>query len=373
MSSDTSGISVLVTPRDGPPYQELLYSEVTTAGVRVHYTDGPTRSQTLNVFLGPAVLAWCRIRGSQVLHIHWLFQFSLPWARRKLWAMKLMQWWYGMYLRTASILGYAIVWTAHDLVPHERIFEDDERATNLLISKASAVIALSETTAGELRSLGARDVRVIPMGSYATPYPVSLTAEAARTSFGFKGDDVVVLLIGRIEAYKGADLLLLAAERLPAMSKIRLLIAGVCPDEDYRRELSRLVAEAGTRVTSVFEWIADDDVARYLQAADIAIFPFREVTNSGSVRLAQSFGCPVIIPDLHNLRDVPRETAIRFSPIVNRDVGPITAALLQAENLSKVDYAAMSTAALSWANSFGWTDAACATVATYRDVCRRPA
>ena len=373
MSSDSSGISVLVTPHDGPPYQELLYSEVTTAGVRVRYTDGPTPSQTLNVFLGPAVLAWCRIRGSRVLHIHWLFQFSLPWARRRLWAMKLMQWWYGIYLRTACILGYAIVWTAHDLVPHERIFEDDQRATNLLIARAAAVIALSETTAAELRSLGARDVRVIPLGSYATPYPVSLTAEAARASFGFSGDDVVVLLIGRMDPYKGADLLLLAAKHLPAASRIKLLIAGVCPDKDYRRELSRLATEAGERVTLVLEWIADDDIARYLQAADIAIFPFREVTNSGSVRLAQSFGRPVIVPDLSNLRDVPRETAIRFVPIVNQDVGPITAALLQAENLSEADYAAMSTAALSWANSFGWTDAACATVATYRDVCRRPA
>ena len=286
--------------------------------------------------------------------------------------MKLMQWWYGVYLRTASILRYAIVWTAHDLVPHERIFEDDGQATNHLISKAAAVIALSETTAAELHALGARDVRVIPMGSYAIPYPVSLTAEAARTSFGFSEDDVVVLLIGRMDPYKGADLLLLAAKRLPAASKIKLLIAGTCPDRDYRRELNRLVTESGARVTSVFEWIANDDIARYLQAADIAIFPFREVTNSGSVRLAQSFGLPVIIPDLHNLRDVPRATAIRFEPIVNQDVGPITAALRQAENLSKEDYSDLSTAALSWATSYKWADAARATSATCNVVFTRP-
>ena len=370
MNSPKAGLSVLVTPHDGHHYQELLYSEVAAAGVRVRYTDGPTPSQTLNIFLGPAVLVWCRIRGSRILHIHWLFQFSLPWARQKRWAMRLMRWWYGMYLRIAISLGYAIVWTAHDLVPHERIFDDDGRATSHLISKAAAVIALSETTAEDLHSLGVRDVRVIPFGSYAIPYPESLTSDAARISFGFNKGDVVVLFIGRIEPYKGVDLLLRAAKLLPSASKIKILVAGTCPDKAYRRQLDRLILEAGARVTSVFEWIADDDIARYLQASDVAIFPFREVTNSASVRLAQSFGRPVIIPNLRNLRDVPQNTAIRFEPIVNQDVGPIIEALCQVENLSKTQYSDMSAAALTWATRFEWADAARATIATYRDVCR---
>ena len=36
-------------------------------------------------------------------------------------------------------------------------------------------------------------------------------------------------------------------------------------------------------------------MATYLEAADFAAFPFREVTNSSSVLLAQSFGLPVLI------------------------------------------------------------------------------
>jgi len=51
------GPSVFVTPRAGPPYQELLYREFASAGVRVRYSEGPTRSQTLNLILAPAVLA----------------------------------------------------------------------------------------------------------------------------------------------------------------------------------------------------------------------------------------------------------------------------------------------------------------------------
>jgi glycosyltransferase involved in cell wall biosynthesis len=283
-----------------------------------------------------------------------------------------MESWFGLYLRTASVLGYSIVWTAHDILPHDQIFDDDLRATKLLISKASAVIALSEATALELRALGAHNVRVIPMGSYAVPYPVTLTTEEARASFGFSRDDVVVILIGRMEEYKGADLLLLAATQLPPTSKLKVLLVGTCSNTTYRRSLSRLASEAGARVTTVLEWVPDNEVARYLQAADIAAFPFREVTNSGSVRLAQSFGRPVVIPDLPNLRDVPQDTAIRFEPRIEQGVEPLVEALRHAEQLSEAEYRDMSAAALTWATNTKWPDAGRDTIETYREVSRPP-
>ena len=153
-----------------------------------------------------------------------------------------MGWWFNVYLRTAQLLGYRIVWTAHNLLPHEQVFADDVRARDLLLSRASAVIALSESTASEVRSLGGRNVRVIPIGPYADPYPVTVTREEARASFGFLDDDVVVSLIGRIEEYKGAEELLLAIADLPRSSRIKFLLAGYCPDRSYRDERCRRVA-----------------------------------------------------------------------------------------------------------------------------------
>lgn len=357
-----SRLSVLVTPRSGPPYQELLYRRLEDAGVRVRYDEGPTPSQTLNILLAPAVLAWARMRGYRILHIHWVFQFSLPWARRKRWARRLMEWWFGLYLRTAEVLGYEIVWTAHDLMPHEPVFGDDTRARGLLLSRAKSVIALSDATASELRALGARNVRVIPMGSYAEPYPATMTREEARASFGFASNDVVVSLIGRVEAYKGSDLLLQAVAELPPTSRIRILLAGVCTDKSYGRLLGLLAEKAGGRVVSDFRWIPDEELARYLQAADFAVFPFREITNSGSIVLAQSFGLPVIIPDLPTLRDIPAETAIRFES----GVDALAAALQRAEHFTESQYRALSDAALAWSLRTDWADIARDTIDAYR-------
>jgi beta-1,4-mannosyltransferase len=279
-----------------------------------------------------------------------------------------MEWCFKLYLLVAYLLGYAIVWTAHDLLPHEPVFWDDRRARDSLLNRARMVIALSESTAAELIELGAHEVRLIPFGPYFDHYPVLLTTEEARVSFGFEPDDWVVLLIGRIVPYKGADLLLSAAKILPATSRIKVLVAGSCPDENYRNELIRLAGEAGGRAATKLEWIPDEDIARYLHAANIAAFPFREVTNSSSVVLAESFGRPIVIPDLPNLRDVPATSAIRFKD----GVEALAAALQETEHLSESDYNKMSVAASAWARKTNWETAARLTIETYEAaLCRR--
>jgi glycosyltransferase involved in cell wall biosynthesis len=273
-----------------------------------------------------------------------------------------MQWWFAIYLAAARVLGYEIIWTAHDLLPHQPVFANDARARDALLSKAKIVIALSEATADELRELGARRVVVIAHGPFTSPYPVTLTRDDARASFGFNADDVVVSLIGRIEPYKGADVLMEAAAQLPSSSRIKILLAGACSDAAYRDELLRLAAVTGSRVTTSLEWIPDDDLARYLQATDVAAFPFRRITNSGSVILAQSFGLPAVIPNLPSLRDIPDDAAIRFEPGVEN----LVAALLEAEGLSEDRYREISSAARAWSVSSEWTEIAHETVQTYR-------
>ncbi len=358
----TPRLSVLVTPRDNVPYQELLYQGVESQGVRVRYDDGPTPSQSLNLILAPLLLAWWRLRGYRILHIHWVFQFTLPWARHQWWAQRLMEWWFAVYLRTAKIVGYDIVWTVHDLVPHEPVFADDVRARRLLLTRTDLVIALSDATASQLHDLGARHVVVIPLGPFDAPYPSTGTKQDARDSLGLGANDVVVTLLGKIETYKGADLLAQAAAQLPDSSNIKVFIVGSCTDRSHRAEVLRLATEAGARVTTVLERVSEPDVARYMQATDIAAFPFREVTNSASVMLAQSFGLPVIVTDLPSLRDLPDASAIRCEP----DVPSLVAALLAAEHLSASQYQAMSEAGRAWSKRSDWTSIADATVAAYK-------
>ena len=73
---------ILVLPRDTNPYQELLYGEMQRLGVRVTYIGELTPSRTLNLLLLPLEVAVRRIAGARLIHLHWVFAFSLPGARR---------------------------------------------------------------------------------------------------------------------------------------------------------------------------------------------------------------------------------------------------------------------------------------------------
>jgi glycosyltransferase involved in cell wall biosynthesis len=300
------------------------------------------------------MLAWNRLSGYRILHIHWVFQFSLPWARRATTARRVMQWWFWFYLWCADTLGYRIVWTAHDLLPHEQVFFDDRQARRYLIDRSDAVIALSSSSAEELVELGATGVQVIPLGPYLEPYRKVFGQQAARDALGLGADEVVVLLIGKIERYKGADLLLEAAASLTASSPIKVVVAGGCADAAYRAILFEHAARAGKRAVVRLDRIPDEEMATYLEAADFAAFPFREVTNSSSVLLAQSFGLPVLIPDLAALRDVPQEAAFRYDPTEHG----LVRTLELAAGLSDERRSDMGRVAVQYANTMDWSTAA---------------
>jgi glycosyltransferase involved in cell wall biosynthesis len=51
-------------------------------------------------------------------------------------------------------------------------------------------------------------------------------------------------------------------------------------------------------VRLALEHVPDDDIQRYLRAADLVVLPFRDITNSGSALLALSFDRPVLVPAL---------------------------------------------------------------------------
>jgi len=360
----SGALRVVVTPRDDNPYLDLLYREMEHLGVVSVFPDGPSGSQSLNLLLSPLTLAWYRAKGYSLLHIHWLFKFSLPWARRSSLAGRVMERWLALYLGTARALGYRIVWTAHDLVPHEPIFFDDDRARALLIRRCDLVIALSPSSARTVAGLGARQVRVVPLGSFALTHRPSLDRAGARRRLGLGEDEVVVAWIGKVAPYKGVDLLLEAVARLPEGSSVRAIIAGACPDKEHHAELCRLVEKAGERALVRLERISDEELGTYLLAADLAAFPFREITNSSSVLTALAFGVPVIVPDLEGLADVAEGCVLRYDP-AHEDLAEV---LERAAALSPRERQVMGEVGLEHANSRGWESIAQAMLEAYRDL-----
>ena len=368
----TSQRRVLVTPRDLNPYQTQLYGTLAAEGWVVHYCEGLTRSQTLNVVAKPLMLVWHRVQGFRLLHVHWIYDFAVPWAQSSLIAARALQLWFRLYLATARLLGIKVVWTAHNVLPHAKVFHNDRVARQHLVAEAEAVIALSESSIPALTALGARNVRVIPFGSYrqipASPDDVASDRTAsARQVLRLDATDFVAVFVGRIEPYKGVEQLVRSIVRIDTTRKVRLLVGGECKSAQLR---SSIEASAGTdaRVRLQLEWLTDADVALYLDAADVAIFPFECVTNSSSIALALCHGVPVIAPRFAALHHIPESCGNWYQP---DDPNGLDGALSQTLNLTHEQRAAQRTEALRYTESFDWQAVGQATERLYDEVLSR--
>ena len=307
---------VLALPRDPNPYQGLLYGEMRRLGVSVRYIGEPTRSRTLNLLLLPLELLAGRIAGARLVHLHWVFAFTLPGEGRFPVLRRLAYAWFRVWLRTCRILRMRLVWTAHNVLPHQPVFADDVSARRTLVDASDLVLAHSPSALAELAILGAvpRRSAVIEHGPLGpAPSAGTLRTPGSPGSPG-SGDDprCHFLFFGKVEEYKGVEDLLAAFLALPGDTPARLTVAGQCEDPRLRARLQQLARRGGGRIALRLEHVPAAEVAPLLSAADAVVLPFRRVTTSGSALLALSHGRPLVVPDLTGLADLPDQAVLRY-------------------------------------------------------------
>ena len=345
---------LLVFPRDPNPYQGLLYSEMQRLGVRVSYIGGLTPSHTLNLLLLPLEVAARRMSGARLIHLHWVYAFGFPGGRRVKVIRRMAYVWFLVWLRTCRVLGLHLVWTAHNVLPHGRVFPDEASARRALVKASDLVVAHSQSTLTELATLGAtaRRSAVIPHGP-VTLKPV-ITPQA---TCGTGGEPCRFLFFGRVEGYKGVDDLVEAFAAVPDDLAAHLTVAGQCDDPSLRSRLRELARRSGARVVLRLERIPEQDLAELLADADAVVLPFRKVTTSSSAMLALSHGRPLIVPDLPALADLPDQAVLRY----DGKAKALTAALTGLARADVETLAAMSRAARDYAFRATWEEIAART------------
>lgn len=304
-------MKILAFPKKSEnPYQGLLYTPMRDYGADVANLAPLTASATLNVLTWIPLLVWHRMRGYRILHIHWANILALhawPWSTGI--GKRLVYFHYVLFLKSVKGLGYKLVWTAHNLLPHEQAFYDDLKARKLLVSLSDLVIVHSERTLEELKEKGIRPNKsvVIPIGNYDI-YPNTVSKDEARKKLGLGRDTFVYTFVGLIRDYKGVDVLIEAFKEL-GQPDAHLLIAGACEDAQLQKMLKENVGGS-------IHWsngkVPDDELQIYLNASDVVALPFKQVTTSSSVLLALSFAKPVIIPNLGDLIYIPDEASFKY-------------------------------------------------------------
>ncbi|MDI6943146.1 glycosyltransferase [Microbacterium barkeri] len=275
------------------PYLNLLELAARAAGYR--FRGATTHAELLHAL--PALP-----RGG-VVHVHWttpLVQEAADEADARDRLRRLLA-----ALRDARRRGVRIVWTLHNRLPHELAHRDAEiglyRALGKLTDIVHVMAPATPDVVSDVVALDPPSIRVIPHPSYEGIYDSGVDRAAARDSFELGAHDRAVLFLGQIRPYKGVDSLVSAARRAVADDPdLVLMLAGVVKDQSEEDFLRSIPEEL--RTITQFSFVPDGDLARWFRAADVAVFPYRAILNSGSLHLAATFRIPAILPDEPHLR-----------------------------------------------------------------------
>ncbi|MGH3257778.1 MAG: glycosyltransferase family 4 protein, partial [Streptosporangiaceae bacterium] len=292
---------------------------------------------------------------ARMIHLHWVFGFEFPGSRQLPVLRHVAQAWFGMWLRTARLLGLRLAWTAHNVLPHAAVFADDAAARRALVSHCDLVFAHSPAALQGLAALGA-----VPRRSQLIRHgPMGPAAPASLRTPGSGDGPRSFLFFGKVEPYKGVEDLLTAFSRLPESVGAQLTIVGQCRHPDLRR---RLTASRDVRLR--LEYIPACEVTPLLAQADSVVLPFRQVTTSGSAELALAHGRPLIVPNLPGLAGLPEDAVVRY----DGSVDGLVSALAEIGYADRSRLAEMSAAALCYSEQASWPQIATVMLAAMQSV-----
>ncbi len=170
-----------------------------------------------------------------------------------------------------------------------------ERAMLRMIRDFDLTAAMGRRACELLRRQGVARVAVLPGGIDATRFSRELEESA-------KEIDVVV--VARLDAVKRLDVFLrVVAEAAQRVPSIRAAIVG---DGPCRHELQRLAAELGVSNRVVFAGF-QPDIAPWLGRARVFLLTSASEGLPLSVLEAMTFGLPVVVSDVGELRDCVRD------------------------------------------------------------------
>jgi glycosyltransferase involved in cell wall biosynthesis len=237
--------------------------------------DGPRRIlQTLNPAMWYRILGILRSAKADVIHIVGAHQ------------------WNPVIALLCKSLGGPLVYTVHDPVPHPKAPPSIAAAERAAAKLADEVVVMTRQGRARLLQEG------WPKGAVSSiPHPVYTLFRRWRPRTA--AEQRTILYFGRLEAYKGLEVLVEAFQSV--RSQIRgwkLIIAG------HGAVPPSIVASRGGDLEVQNRYMSDQEASRLMHNATIVVLPYTSATQSGVAALAQAFGRPIIASAVGGLKEM---------------------------------------------------------------------
>jgi glycosyltransferase involved in cell wall biosynthesis len=318
----------------GNPYQHLLANKLKDLGLDVRFLPKLPREPW-----------FFRNRNRKsILHIHWISPlYNWHW-KTPIRFIRFM-----IKLLIARLLGYKIVWTVHNIVPHEKTFPFVDFFGRIFMTLlANDIIFHCNYAKNEFlkRFRRTRGLHIVPHGNFLNCYHEFISKYDAKKNLKIPTDSFVYLFFGNVRSYKGIDQLIDSFQKSNEHNAL-LLIAGRCG----KKEKSALykASKDDNRIRVFDGFVPQNKVHIYFSAADVLVAPFTRVLTSGSVILALSYGIPIIstasgcIPEIMN-----QKAGVLFDPSNDKEL------FRALESIKDMDLKKMGHEAYEIAKSLDW-------------------
>lgn len=244
-----------------------------------------------------------------ILHYHWLeFQDS-----RSLLGMPYKLFCIALY----HLFGGKIVWTVHNLVPHDKKHLSLHKSIHKWMGKISTLIHVHSkhqiSQVSDYYQIPKDKIAVLPHPKFpAVIKPQQEAIDKIKASY-FAGQEKlsgpIFLMFGGISEYKGIETVI---DILTHQEEdFTLILAGYM--KKGQDQLHRFIVQHtidDERVKYIPKFIPEEHYPFLLSAADICVFNYNEILNSGGIQMALSYQRKVIAPSKPGLLDFKKSPLV---------------------------------------------------------------
>ncbi|MEZ4815483.1 MAG: glycosyltransferase family 4 protein [Bdellovibrionota bacterium] len=253
-----------------------------------------------------------RSKKADLIHLHWVDPLvqkeGLASSVRSLSKATLV-------LLRLKMRGLKIIWTFHNLHPHENKFPLLNNIGNFIFAFFSHKIIIHNKSGLQIATkrlkVSSEKFIVLKHPHYASVFGRCKTSALSRDlKRALDSNAFTFLFMGMIRPYKGLEDLFDAFFGA-CVGPSRLLVVGKAHDKEYEKKIKGYCLR-DERITFINRHIRNEEVPQVFARSHVGILPYRSVFSSGSLALMQSFKLPVILPQLDCFEEMLKDNSALF-------------------------------------------------------------
>lgn len=269
---------------EGNPFMELYYNELKLHGwelVEFNFT-----IPNLIKYAGKV----------EVCYFHWP---QTVWRKGNLLISFIKCLYFRLNCLVAKTLGYRLIWSAHNALPHEyRSLRLEKWMRRFLIKRFDFIVGHAKNAYADLKAVTGLDFKekyvLLEHGTYGDWYKVA--GSINREVLGIPAGKKIVLLKYSVKAYQGTQDAVRYLLNNEVPDHLHFLLIGNISDRDRKELLKK------EQISVIDRKISETELADVFDMADIVWMPYRHITTSGFYQMAISFEKPVLATDIEFFR-----------------------------------------------------------------------